>query len=92
MKYKYIPVAKGVEIPVRVGLTPEQEAEILARFIAENDPDAYLRRLLADMTPEEVEAECREALTAYERGETFTLAEVLAELEEELRPGHEGAA
>lgn len=39
MKYKLVPINTSLSIPVPLGLSSEQEAEVVARFRAENPPD-----------------------------------------------------
>jgi hypothetical protein len=73
--YKFVAVTEHVSIPVPLGLTEEQEAE-------------YVRRFLAHTSPEELEAEAREweqLLRDYEEGRTIPAEQVLQELEALLR-------
>jgi hypothetical protein len=90
MEYKYIKVAEGVVIPVRVDLTAEQEAEIVAQYIAENNPDEYMRRLLAEEDPAEIDALLQDALEHPEKCVSFE--ELIAEIERDFPAGTEDAA
>lgn len=68
MNEKLLKITDTVSIRVPADLTPNQEAEIIARIRADIDD------------PERAEAELREVLEMDERGELVPYEQVLAEL------------
>ena len=69
-KHKYIPITKDIAIPVPFGLTEEEEAYAVAKFLAFNS----LESLEA-----EVEA-YRQLMRDHEEGRTFRMEDVLRDL------------
>lgn len=70
-KHKYIPITKDIAIPVPLGLTEEEEAQAIARFLAGNS----LESLEAEVE------EYRQLLRDYEEGRTFPLEPLLHKLD-----------
>jgi hypothetical protein len=70
-KYRYVPINDDLEIPVPVDATPQEEAEIVARFKKENPPE----KLAAELE------EWWQLLRDHEEGKTITGEELLARLE-----------
>jgi hypothetical protein len=71
MKYKFIDITeiKGpIDWPEPRNLTPEEEAELIAQYKAQIDPV-------------QLEAECRQLLEQYERGELVDADELLRDIE-----------
>jgi hypothetical protein len=89
MQHKYVRLSDGIEIAVPVGMTPEQEADYIAKRWAEQRSDPYLRGVVdafKAQSPEVTAAEDRELLKAMEKGDLFTLEEILTELEAGQQP------
>jgi hypothetical protein len=94
MKYKSVPISRAIEILVPLGLTPEQEAAYVADYVAKHDPEGELRKIIAEVAPAELEAECANAMEAYERGEKSccSIEEILLELEADQKSADGDAA
>ena len=70
MDYKYVDISDSVSVPVPTGLTPDEEANFIARRIA-----------FVDF--EELEATCLQAMQDLKDGKLVDLRSVLEELENE---------
>jgi hypothetical protein len=75
--YRLVPVNADLEIPVPRGLTPEPEAQHVARFPSEH-------------SPEELEAEHRELKALRERDDLRDFGQVIAEITRELQGSGQG--
>ena len=76
MKYKFIDITEmngHVHWPDARILTPDEEAEIIAQYKAQ-------------INPEEMEAELKELLAQYERGELVDAEVLLREIEAGIPP------
>jgi hypothetical protein len=72
MEYKYVDISDSVQMPVPLGLTPDEEANYIASRMGFVDLKA-------------LEAECCQALKDSEEGKLVDLETVLHELEQEYR-------
>ena len=70
MKFKLVDITQMKTIPPPRVLTPEDEAEIIARCKAE-----------IEANPASAEAECRQLLEQYERGELVDAEALLKQIE-----------
>ena len=74
MEYKFVNVTDSVQVPVPIGLSPDEEANFIASRIA-----------FVDF--EKLEAECLELVQQWEAGKLIPLETVLEEVEKEESTG-----